>query len=147
MPSLLRRCGCVALSAVCLCLLVIRVDSQSEGVRRVTHTQLGTINLNPMLSGDGSRVAFESSADLGAADSGTGLRLISADTTQAPTFSELSRSRAPAPALSQDGTRAAFASHADPLGENGDGSSEIFFHDVDTVRTCWQLLPTSSDNP
>lgn len=133
MPSLVRRTAFVVLFSVSLCLLAARVSSQGVGVRRVTHTPPGTINLNPTISGDGLRLAFETSADLGAAGTGKGLRLVSADAAQAPTFKELALSRAPAPALSQDGARAAFASNADPLGENRDGDSEIFLFDGVTL--------------
>ncbi|MFL6255725.1 MAG: lamin tail domain-containing protein, partial [Pyrinomonadaceae bacterium] len=144
MPSLLRRAAVVVLFSVSLCLLAARVSSQGVGVSRLTHTPPGTLNLNPSMSGDGSRIAFETSADLGAANTGTGLRLVSADAAQSPTFRELALSRAPAPALSQDGTRAAFASNADPLGENRDGDSEIFFHDGTRLR---QLTQTTPDEP
>lgn len=134
MPSLLRRCAfAVLFFSVSIFLSVTRVSSQGEGVRRVTRTRPGAINLNPSLSGDGSRVAFETSADLAAAGKGAGFRLIAADTAQESAFEELALSRAPAAALSQDGRRAAFASHADPLGENRDGGSEIFFHDGVTL--------------
>src|SRR5207249_6035046 len=37
--------------------------------------------------------------------------------------------RAAAPAISQDGSRIAFASKDDPLGTNADGNSEIFLFD------------------
>ncbi len=37
--------------------------------------------------------------------------------------------RAPAPAISQDGSRIAFASKDNPLGTNNDGNSEIFLYD------------------
>ena len=145
MPSLLRRCAFAVLFSVSIgLLLVARVSSQGEGVRRVTRTQPGAINLNPTLSGDGSRVAFETSADMAAAGAGAGFRLVTADAAQEPTFRELALSRAPAAALAQDGTRAAFASHADPLGENRDGGSEIFFHDGARLS---QLTHTTPDEP
>jgi uncharacterized protein (TIGR03437 family) len=142
--SLQRRTVFAVLFSVSLCLLVTRVGSQGVGVVRLTQTRPGTINLNPTLSGDGSRVAFETSADLTGAGTGEGFRLVSADAAQAPTFRELAPSRAPAPALSQDGTCAAFASNADPLGENRDGDSEIFFHDGTRLR---QLTHTTPDEP
>ena len=133
MPSQLRRCVFAVLFLVSLSLLVTRVNSQGGGVRRVTHTQPGAISLNPTVSGDGSRIAFETSADVAAAGAGAGFRLVSAGVTETPTFEELALARAPAPALSQDGTLAAFASNADPSGENGDGDSEIFLHDGVTL--------------
>ena len=147
MPSLLRRIVVAALIAVSFCTLSTRVGSQSSTLRRITDTAPETLNLNPTLSGDGRRLAFESSADIAASGTSGGFRLIAADTSAQPTFKELALSRAPAPALSQDGTRAAFASRDNPAGENADGDSEIFFHDGDTVRTSWQMLPRSSYKP
>src|SRR5207249_7659994 len=44
-------------------------------------------------------------------------------------FFQMAGSRAVAPAVSQDGSRIAFASKDDPLGTNTDGNSEIFLFD------------------
>src|SRR5437868_3007335 len=47
--------------AIALCLLGIwRASSQSGVIRRVTNTSEEGLNLNPTLSGDGRRIAFES---------------------------------------------------------------------------------------
>jgi hypothetical protein len=129
LPSLTRRTAIAVIFIAFLCLLVTGVNSQSNTPRRVTNTAPETINLNPTLSGDGSRLAFESSADLAANGAGGAFHLVSTGTAAQPAFKELSRSRAPTPALSQDGMRAAFASHDDPAGENRDGDSEIFLFD------------------
>src|SRR5205085_1608822 len=122
---------------------------QSESVRRVTNTPAGTLNLNPTLSGDGSRIVFESSAGLAAAGGGFHVvaSQISASASEASmpaAFQELAPTRGPAPALSQDGSRAAFACKDNPVGENRDGNSEIFFYDGARLR---QVTHTQADDP
>jgi len=145
LASAARRVFAVAVVfAAAVCLLVTGARSQSETPRRVTNTPDETINLNPTISGDGKRIAFESSADLAATGAGATLRVITAEVSSQPSFKELSPTRGPAPALSQTGTRAAFASTGDPFGENRDGNSEIFFHDGSRLR---QLTNTLADDP
>jgi uncharacterized protein (TIGR03437 family) len=143
-PSLSRRVGVAALVAVSFCILSTRVGSQGSAIRRVTDTAPETLNLNPTLSGDGRRLAFESSASIAAAGAAGGFHLVAADTSAQASFRELALSRAPAPALSQDGTLAAFASRDNIVGENTDGDSEIFFHDGTRLR---QLTHTLPDDP
>jgi Tol biopolymer transport system component len=126
-----RRLAVVLISLTILCVLVAGVRSQSNAPRRLTTTAPESFNINPTLSGDGSRVLFESNAN----STPTGFRVValeinSTNATNAPaTPAELSRSRGPAPAVSQDGRRVAFASRDDPTGENRDGDSEVFLHD------------------
>ncbi|HEX7955684.1 MAG TPA: hypothetical protein VF508_02010, partial [Pyrinomonadaceae bacterium] len=144
MPSLARRAAVAAVFTFTLCLLSTRVGSQADSTRRVTHTPPGSLNLNPALGGDGRVLAFESTADLGARGAGAGFRLLTTDTSASQTFRELALSRAPAPSLSQDGSRALFASREDPLGENRDGNSEIFLSEDGRLR---QLTHTLADDP
>nr|MDQ5837793.1 Ig-like domain-containing protein [Acidobacteriota bacterium] len=165
MASRARRLFIALVCAAALCLLAAGVRSQNESVRRLTNTPAETLSLNPTLSGDGSRVVFESSADLAAAGTGVGFHVVASatstlasDTSGAASgaaasasganassaFEELAHARGPAPALSRDGTRAAFASTADPLEENRDGDSEIFFHDGSRLR---QVTHTQADDP
>lgn len=124
------------------------VRSQNESVRRLTSTPAHALNLNPTISGDGRRIAFESTADLTGSRAQTGFHALRADlTAERAAFTDVAASRAPAPAISRDGSRLAFASRENLTGENLDGNSEIFlFADV-TVRTSWQMLPRSSYNP
>ena len=144
--------SCIRLFAVALVLAFFSISplvgsprSETVALRRLTHTPADSLNLNPSIRGDGSRVAFESNAPPAGAQATSAFQLFVADTrTSLPKFDRLAASRAPAPALSQDGTRAAFASKDDPTGRNRDGNSEIFFHDSVTVRTSWQMLPRSS---
>ncbi|HEY0172381.1 MAG TPA: hypothetical protein VGB98_15270, partial [Pyrinomonadaceae bacterium] len=145
MSSLIRRAVfVVAIVAVSLCLPGARVGSQGVTPRRVTHTARGALSLNPSLSGDGRTLAFESNADLAAGGSGVGFRLFKTDTSAAATFKELALSRAPAPSMSQDGSRVVFAGREDPVGENRDGNSEIFLSENGRLR---QLTHTSPDDP
>lgn len=101
-----------------------------SSLRRITNTSQETINLNPSISGDGRLVAFESTADVANAGGSDAFRAISANVSSDPaTFLQLGITRAPSPAVSQDGSRIAFASKDNPLGTNADANSEIFLHD------------------
>jgi Tol biopolymer transport system component len=75
LASRARRLSVALIFAAALCLLVTGVSSQNESVRRLTETDASALNLNPTLSGDGSRVVFESSADLAAAGAGGGFHV------------------------------------------------------------------------
>src|SRR2546425_4461601 len=96
-------------------------------LRRITNTTEEGINLNPSISGDGRIVAFESTEDIAGAGGADHFRAIRANITVDPsTFFQMGGTRAVTPAISQDGSRIAFASKDDPLGTNPDGNSEIF---------------------
>ncbi len=137
------------LFAACLCValalglwVVVGVRSQNDALRRITHTPERTLNLNPTLSGDGRRIAFESTEEFGgASSSGAGFHTLRAEVTpDGAAFSRIAASRAPAPAISRDGSRLAFASRENLTGENADGNSEIFLFDGLRLR---QLTHTS----
>ena len=121
----------VLAGAIALCLIGLRgAWTQSSGLRRVTNTSEEGLNLNPSISGDGKIVAFESTEDVAQADGTDHFRAIRANLTVDPaTFFQIDSTRAVAPAVSQDGSRIAFASKDDPLGTNPDGDSEIFLFD------------------
>ncbi|MDQ1560404.1 MAG: hypothetical protein QOD32_3464, partial [Pyrinomonadaceae bacterium] len=130
-----RRLYALLLATLALCLWVAAVRSQSGALRRVTVTPEHALNLNPTISGDGRRLAFESTADLigagGGRDAGggnsTGFHTYRADlSAETAAFDTVAASRAPAPAVSRDGSRLAFASRENLTGENADGNSEIF---------------------
>lgn len=135
---------CIAL-ALGLCVVVVSVRSQSNTPRRLTFTSERTLNLNPTLSGDGRHIAFESSGDLTGTNNAAGFHTVRADITcEGAAFTRIAQSRAPAPALSQDGSRLAFASRENLTGENADGNSEIFLFDGARLR---QLTNTSPRDP
>src|SRR4029077_9783631 len=80
--------------------------------------------------GDGRIIAFESTEDIAGAGGADHFRAIRANVANDPaTFFQMGGTRAVTPAISQDGSRIAFASKDDPLGANPDGNSEIFLFD------------------
>jgi uncharacterized protein (TIGR03437 family) len=125
-----RRSLLVFLIVASLWLLAWQTARMQSPLRRITNTTEEGINLNPSISGDGRIVAFESTEDITHAGGAESFRAIRANVgVEPPTFLQMSVTRAPAPAISQDGSRIAFASKDDPLGTNGDGNSEIFLYD------------------
>jgi uncharacterized protein (TIGR03437 family) len=136
---------CVAL-ALGLCAVVapgVRSQSDAQPLRRITHTPERTLNLNPTISGDGRRIAFESTGDLtGANNGGAGFHTLRADiTNDGATLTSIAASRAPAPALSRDGSHLAFASRENLTGENPDGNSEIFLFEGERLRQITNTTP------
>src|SRR6266849_1541606 len=113
-----------------LCLLGVRPTQTQSPLRRVTNTTEEGININPSISGDGRVVAFESTEDIAGDGGSDHFRPIRANIAVDPaTFFQMGGTRAVAAAISQDGSRIAFASKDDPLGTNPDGNSEIFLFD------------------
>src|SRR5437588_159206 len=113
-----------------LCLINLKQAQTQSTLRRITNTTEEGININPSVSGDGRIVAFESTEDVAGAGGSDHFRAIRANITNDPAnFAQMGGSRAAAPAVSQDGSRIAFASKDDPLGTNADGNSEIFLFD------------------
>ena len=118
------------------------VRSQSASVQRITNTTEEGINLNPSLSGDGRRIAFESTVDLAHAGGSDDFRALRATLSgAAASFTQMGVTRAVAPATSQDGSHIAFASKDNPLGTNPDGNSEIFIFDNGTLRQATNTVP------
>jgi uncharacterized repeat protein (TIGR01451 family) len=99
-------------------------------LRRITNTSEEGISINPSISGDGRVVGFESTEDIAGAGGVESFRAIRANVAvDPPTFLQMGATRSPAPAISQDGSRIAFASKDNPLGTNNDANSEIFLYD------------------
>lgn len=114
---------------------------QSSLPRRLTHTSEQSLNLNPSLSGDGRRIAFESTHDLAQVGGNSGFRaLLSEIRSDSLSFYQIAQSRAVSPAISQDGSRIAFASAEDLVGQNPDRNFEIYLHDA---RALVQLTHTT----
>ena len=139
-----------SLAAVLLALLVICIyslwpqPSKSDVVlRRITSTPETALNLNPSVSGDGQRIAFESTEDLSHAGGSSSFHAFQVDLNNPTAFVRMALSRAVAPGISQDGSRVAFASNSDPLGKNADGNSEIFLFDGGTLRQITETTPAS----
>jgi uncharacterized repeat protein (TIGR01451 family) len=103
---------------------------QSAQLRRITNTTEEGINLNPSISGDGRVIGFESTEDVAGAGGADHFRAIRGSIdADLPSFFQIAGSRSTTPAISQDGSRVAFASRDDVLGINNDGNSEIFLFD------------------
>ena len=116
-------------------------------LRRVTNTAENGNSINPSISGDGRIVAFESTEDIAGTGGPKGFRAIRANAGIEPaTFIELGATRAPAAAVSQDGSRIAFASKDNPLGTNSDGNSEIFLHDGARLIQITETSPRDISN-
>ena len=142
------------LRKICLFLLLVIPFSLwfSQGVRathplrRITITSEVNLNLNPSLSGDGSTIAFESTADL-ASTGGSGFHALRSEVSEVSvSFAEVSLGRAPAPTLSQDGSWIAFASTENLLGTNQDGNFEIFLSYHGTLTQITDTTASSEVN-
>jgi uncharacterized protein (TIGR03437 family) len=133
--------------AFVLCLTGLRSVHSQSGLRRVTNTTDEGLNLNPSLSGDGRIIAFETTEDVAHAGGSSGFRAIRADvSSEPPAFVQMGRTRAVAPAISQDGSRIAFASKDNPLGTNQDGNSEIYLFDSGALRQITNTSPGELTN-
>ncbi|MGH8071115.1 MAG: PKD domain-containing protein [Candidatus Entotheonellia bacterium] len=89
-------------------------------------------NENPAINGDGTRIAFQSNADLtgGNPDGNYEIFLFNTPTN---TLTQITNTSGPfniQASINADGTRIAFTSTADFTGENPDGSEEIFLFDT-----------------
>lgn len=125
-----RRTFFIFFVVASLWLLAWQSARMQSPLRRITNTTEEGISVNPSISGDGRIVAFESTEDIAHAGGPESFRAIRANVgVDPPTFLQMGATRAPAPAVSQDGSRIAFASKDNPLGTNGDGNSEIFLYD------------------
>ena len=113
-------------------------------LRQVTNTSAEVINVNPSLSGDGRQVAFESTADLAGVGGGQRFHAIKADIWAEPfSFAQIGITRAVAPSQSQDGSRIAFASYEDLVGQNADRNSEIFMLDASKLTQVTKTTPAN----
>src|SRR6266550_3760896 len=111
-------------------------------LRRITNTSEEGTSINPSMSGDGRIVAFESTEDIAGAGGFESFRAIRANiSVDPPTFLQIAATRAPAPAISQNGSRIAFASKENPLGTNSDANSEIFLYDRDRLTQITNTSP------
>src|SRR5690349_13824465 len=111
----------VVVSCFALVWLASLVSHSQSTLRRLISTPDEGININPSVSGDGRIVAFESTEDVAGAGGADGFRAIRANISVDPaTLFQMGRTRAVSPAISQDGSRIAFASKDDPLKANSD---------------------------
>ena len=123
----LRILVLISASAAALCLVCLRPAATQSPLRRITNTADEGISISPSLSGDGRFIAFESTEDIAGAGGSDFFRALRGNiSVDPPTFFQMGRTRTVPGAISQDGSRIAFASKDNPLGTNADGNSEIF---------------------
>jgi Tol biopolymer transport system component len=104
-------------------------DAQTLGITQVTNTTgLVTLGSPPAISGDGTRIAFSSTADLtgGNSDGNRELFLYDIPARGLSQVTDTTSGYSNFPAINADGTRIAFLSTADLTGSNSDGNSEVF---------------------
>ncbi len=131
--------------APAVCFLAWQGTRGQSTLRRITNTTDEGISINPSISGDGRIIGFESTEDVAGAGGPSHFRAIRGNISVDPaTFFQVGATRAVAPALSQDGSRIAFASKDDPLGTNADGNSEIFLFNGSSLL---QVTNTSPGDP
>ena len=123
-------------------------DTAAFSIAQLTDT-VSADNFSPSLSGDGTRLAFGSSADLVGSNADGSAEVFSADlSTTPPTIVQLTNgaevtASSVFPVLSDDGTTIVFTSNGDPLGTNTDGNVEVFGVDFDGSNLR-QLTQTTS---
>ena len=137
----------LALAALTMMAVWPSRSRSATALRRVTTTSEESINLNPSISGDGQRIAFESIADLAGVRGAFGFRALLVDiTSEESKYSQVGLGRIIAPALSRDGSLVAFASNEDLVGSNFDRNSEIFLYNGSSVRQISNTVPGGIDS-
>jgi Tol biopolymer transport system component len=107
-------------------------------ITQITNTPPASLTQSPVISSDGTRIAFSSKADItgGNADKNSEIFLYDTNTK---TFTQITQSPAGGsnlqPAISANGTRIAFESDRNLTGNNADGNFEIFLFDANTGLT------------
>ncbi len=118
-------------------------DTTTNSFTQVTNTTGGG-NEFPVLSGDGTRIAFESNRDLtgGNADGNVEIFLFDMTTNSFTQVTNTTGGGNEFASINNDGTRIAFRSDRDLTGDNADGNLEIFLYDTTTSRLT-QVTSTS----
>jgi uncharacterized repeat protein (TIGR01451 family) len=128
-------------------------DTGTNSFTQVTNTPVFPSD-GPSISGNGTRVAFESSTDLtgGNADHNNEIFLYNLTTNSFTQVTNTMGTSAPFPAsfepsLSADGTRIAFFSSGDLTGGNADANFEVFLYDTITNLITQVTNTTSASGP
>jgi len=138
----LTLCGFLTLLAVITAPFVHNTTQSSATLIRLTNTPAQSLNLNPLLSDDGSTLVFESTSDLAETGASTNFHMLRTNTPPLSSrFEEIARARASAVSLSSDGQKMAFASTEDFLGQNNDRNSEIYLFDGTTLKQLTHTIP------
>ena len=142
-----RRFLLIVLVAAAFAVSLWQNAQTQSTLRRITNTTDEGISFSPSLSGDGRILAFETTEDVAHAGGSEGFRAIRANVANEPaTFIQMGATRAPAPGVSQDGSRLAFASKDNPLGTNNDANSEIFLYNGSTLVQITNTSPGDISN-
>ena len=113
-------------------------------LRRITVTPEQALNLNPILSDDGSYLVFESTFDLASVGGSESFHLIrAAIRPDSVAYEDVARSRSASSTTNADGTKVAFASTEDLCGQNPDRNSEVYLFNGLSLQ---QVTNTQSDN-
>ena len=101
----------------------------------------------PSINADGTRIAFQTTADLTGKNADGNLEIFLFDTTTSE-FTQITRTTGGDTAnsnasINANGTRIAFESNRNLTGENADGDREIFLFDT-TTRTFTQITNTNN---
>ena len=139
-----RRFLLIVLVAAVLAVTLWQNAQTQSTLRRITNTTDEGISFSPSLSGDGRILAFESTEDVAHAGGSEGFRAIRANVANDPaTLVQMGATRAPAPGVSQDGSRITFASKDNPLGTNNDANSEIFLYNGSALLQITNTSPAT----
>src|SRR6185295_6190858 len=141
---MLRTAILIIVLIVAIVPFATRTANTIEQLRRITITPEQALNLNPIISDDGSYIVFESTFDLAKVGGSDSFHLIRAPTrTASVAYEDVARSRSASSTTNADGTRVAFASTEDLCGQNPDRNSEVYLFNGLSLR---QVTDTRSDN-
>jgi Tol biopolymer transport system component len=105
-------------------------------VTQITNTPAGALSTRAKVNADGTRVAFESNADLVPGSNADGNTEVFMFNVTAGTFTQITNTTAVTSdnaSISSDGTRIVFESNADLVpGNNADGNTEVFMFNTTT---------------
>jgi Tol biopolymer transport system component len=139
---------------------ILLYNNQTGSFTQLTNTT-GINNFNPAISGNGTRIAFESLHNLTGGNPDGNFEIFIYD-TQAGSFTQVTDTTGGSnfsPSITDDGTRTSFASNRDLTGDNADQNLEIFLatcrldsdddgipddSDPDTVADVVTALPGTS---
>ena len=110
-------------------------DAATNRLSQITTASAGGSGF-PSINGDGTRIAFHSSANLtgGNADGNEEIFLFDVNSSTFTQITNAATGNSFIPSINGDGTRIAFHSSANLTGGNADGRSEIFLFDAVTNR-------------
>jgi Tol biopolymer transport system component len=122
-------------------------DLPTGSVTQATHTSAGFSSF-PAISNDGNQIAFESTADMtgGNPDGNSEIFFIDTRTGSVTQVTRTTGAFNAGASLSGDGTRLAFFSNGNLIGENPDANSEIFLFDTRTAALIQVTRTTNAGN-